>query len=476
VATPRLPSRFSTKFATIRVAELIPRYPAGAPAMPAAYLMSWEPTRRRWWKMAGGRRRVVSVRQLRKYFDEPSIPETKEGSRPWANRWWEEQEQPPASAPAPDPFAVVLDGHVVDDPHLARFIVASSLADAGRPLPDGLAEAILGRPRVEELRRVTGALLDRAEAPAGRTLGHQAGRYLAMLHSRHRAGEISVGEYANAHAGLAHFRDWAGADRPVESITAERWQGYYLHLIGEDGPRSVESRRKFFRYARNFLTWMADLGVQSAPPNLNRRQYRFKGGPMSVPVTPTEVIKDVIRAAKGQLKLHILLMLNCGFTQQDVSELRPGEVDWSLGRIRRKRSKTGDHDKVPFVDYRLWPEAFALLRRYRVADPDRVLLTGSGRPWVRDGVDAEGVRSRTDAIQSCYRHLRVAGKPPLKMMRKASSTMLDGSPEHGRYAVHFLGHAPDVAHRHYINSNGAGFDAAVAWLGEQFGCPGRPRS
>src|SRR4051812_45992741 len=117
-------------------------------------------------------------------------------------------------------------------------------------------------------------------------------------------------------------------------------------------------------------------------------------------------------------------MANCGFTQQDVSDLHPSEVDWEQGRIRRKRSKTGDHDKVPLVDYLLWPETFALLKRYRSDDPDRVLKTESGKAWVRDVVKEDGSRGRTDAVQSNYRRLIIEGKQPLKMIRKASSTLL----------------------------------------------------
>jgi hypothetical protein len=49
--------------------------------MPAAYLMAWEPTRRRWWKQYRNNRYVVSCRQLK-------APETKEGSYRAVNAWW----------------------------------------------------------------------------------------------------------------------------------------------------------------------------------------------------------------------------------------------------------------------------------------------------------------------------------------------------------------------------------------------------
>ena len=76
-------------------------------------------------------------------------------------------------------------------------------------------------------------------------------------------------------------------------------------------------------------------------------------------------VQTLIEAAPGQLKLHLLLMLNCGFTQQDVADLGQEEVDWLAGMISRRRSKTGDHVTVPMVSYRLWPETFELLRRFR---------------------------------------------------------------------------------------------------------------
>jgi WD40 repeat protein len=117
-------------------------------------------------------------------------------------------------------------------------------------------------------------------------------------------------------------------------------------------------------------------------------------------------------------------MLNCGFGQQDLSDLHPGEMDWEHGHFRRKRSKTGHHARMPAVDYLLWDATFTLLIRYRSTDPDHVLLTESGRTCERDAVQDDGSRGRTDAIQCNYRHLQVSPRPPLKLFRKTSSTLL----------------------------------------------------
>jgi integrase len=73
-------------------------------------------------------------------------------------------------------------------------------------------------------------------------------------------------------------------------------------------------------------------------------------------------VRRLIDQASGQLKLHLLLVINCGMTQIDTSDLRLEQVDWGTERIIRKRSKTDDHPNVPTVNHKLWPLTFELLR------------------------------------------------------------------------------------------------------------------
>ncbi len=292
--------------------------------MPANLLMSWEPRARRWWKMERGKRFVVSVRQLRNIFGDPQIPETKEGSYQWANRWWEERRQSP-----PEPTQR-LEHHDMETGEPTGIF---------EEVPQSYIDQQLAHR--DELRRRVEALIRSGHAPAEREVGSLVARYLDTVLSRHKAGEISVGAYANARSGLHHFRDFAGRGAAVESINAERLQEYYDRLISSSGPRSVVTRRKHFRFARNFLQWLDDLGLHPAPRNLNRRQYRFKGGEQAVPTIQTDEVKRLLAAARGQLKLHILLMLNCGMTQQDISDLRPSEVDWSQRRNHEEAIQDG---------------------------------------------------------------------------------------------------------------------------------------
>jgi integrase len=237
-------------------------------------------------------------------------------------------------------------------------------------------------------------------------------------------------------------------------------------------PISLEYKKKQLRIARTFVSWLAEKGLNPAPLNLHSRRHRFGGGARPVLTIPLEEVRTLISVASGQLKLHLLLMLNCGMTQVDISDLHPGEVDWEQGRIRRKRSKTANHDHVPTVEYCLWPSTWGLLQQFGLRGGDRALLTESGKPWLRDTLNGNGTRSKVDAIKSNYARLqaRTGLAYPLKLFRKTSATILESQEHFGRYVGYFLGHAPrSLAERHYAAPSPELFDKVIKWLGAQYG-------
>ena len=85
-------------------------------------------------------------------------------------------------------------------------------------------------------------------------------------------------------------------------------------------------------------------------------------------------------------------MLNVGARIRETSPTY-ATTKWTgrTGPITRQRSKTRRHgDKVPTVTYRLWPETFALLKRYRSAHPVLALTTEKGKPWVEPMMKTDG--------------------------------------------------------------------------------------
>lgn len=470
----------------------------GKPSMPAAFHMSWEPRARRWWKQYLGKRYAVSCRQLTQWAGRP-VPETKEGSYQTANAWW-------LAKKAEIEGLVPLESH----PHADDIKEYRKRRDWARK--QGLHEeaAWWGRharamergpnnPSVRagqrDVRRLQferrmglpyGALpktydpdadvwkdrfaRDGAQAvPSERTVGGVVRLYLEHERVRVHGKGLSPSEYDLIRLCLNHFRDWIGAETDIQRVNADTWENYWKHVY--QSQVSLEYRKKRFRHARNFIEWAASKGILPAPPNLQHRLYRFGNAAQAIATMTVEEVQGLVAQSSGQLRLHLLLMLNCGMTQIDISELRPSEVDWELGRVIRKRSKTGDLETVPTVNYKLWPSTFALLKQYGHVEGERVLLTERGRPWVSDEI-VEGKRRKRDGIHSNYRRLQIKSgiDKPIKRLRKTSASLLDHHREFGRYAPYFLGHTPrSVSARHYVTPSTDLFDAAVSWLGEQYG-------
>jgi hypothetical protein len=205
--------------------------------------------------------------------------------------------------------------------------------------------------------------------------------------------------------------------------------------------------------------------------NIDSREFGFKIGAKTIETWTAKKFQTALAAATGQLRLHLLLMANCGFAQEDISDLLDSEVDWKGGRIIRKRSKTQDHANVPTVNYKLWPGTFALLKEYR-SGQDRVLLTESGKPWKRKEL-IDGKLVKSDNIASCYHWLKKklnGFRKPLKWLRRMGATLLDSRSEYSRFSLMFLGHSPrGVKDRYYSAPDQVGFDEAVTWLGQQLG-------
>ena len=265
-------------------------------------------------------------------------------------------------------------------------------------------------------------------------------------------------------------------------IDASKLHEYFLFCLAKMTERKGDSAKKkgwspdyatkVFGVARQFIKFLWESGLIELPRNIDNKTYRFGTAAKKVKTWTVEEVVEAVKQATGQLKLHLLLMVNCGMLQTDISDLRQDEVDWTEGRIIRKRSKTEDHEDVPVVNYKLWPLTFELLKKYRSEDPEFALLTERGNRWVCKRLNAEGKLVKADNIASCYVWLKkkTGNRKPLKQLRKTSATLIEGQKEYGRYKSHFLGHSPrTLADRHYAAPSQELFDEIIDWLGKQYG-------
>lgn len=483
--------------------------------MPTTSLMVWIPSQKRWTKRYAGRRYYVSCRQL------GIKPETKEASILAANQWWRDrqadidhaemiarQQTPRRMVPGEDlATAAILAGvtptlrqtlaelahnaggsaifePIQNDPNR---LVKQALGDLlfrsivdGEPLPAALVEH-LPPARLAGVERAVTELRGEQTADVSKSVNALTETWISSLRISVRSGVMSASRFAKIQVVLRHFAAFLSDSADVSAVNAAALEGFHNFCLAKtaDEGWSPPHAKDVFAVARQWVSWMVERGTIPAPANLNRR-WRF--GPTVKPIETWTVdeCRAAVNAAKGKVRLCVLLMLNCGMTQKDVSDLKDNEVDWQRGRITRKRSKTRGHANAPTVSYPLWPEAFALLKEHR-SGTERVLLTASGEQFTGARMVDGKVHFRDSLGGSLVRLIRGVGIRRLpKQLRKTSATMLENhvvtlpSGElvnpFASCVTLFLGHSPrSMKDKHYAGPPQALFDSAVTWLGSRFG-------
>ena len=297
--------------------------------------------------------------------------------------------------------------------------------------------------------------------------------FLLKKRNEAQGGGLSSGRADALRTHLEFFEKWIGGGKEVSNITSRTIDDFHGQLMKSLDRGEIRSRsygRDLLASTKQFVRWCwTTERLPDLPRNIDDRSVRIQVGVPSKEFFTTEEVRSLLAAAVDRTKLYILLMLNCGMTQVDVSDLQQTQVDWRKGRIRRRRSKTENHERVPVVDYLLWGETFALLRQFRSNDQERVLLNKNGAPLKSEYL-VDGKLKKTDAVRNAYFRLaREKGvKKPAKLFRKTSANFLKSNPRFASLADYFLGHAPrSVGERHYYTPSTELFDEALKWLGNE---------
>jgi integrase len=348
----------------------------------------------------------------------------------------------------------------------------------GEPLPDVLKEN-LSPARVAQLERGAKEIRGEQAAEPSRTVKALMEEWLSTLIAQVAVEAISDTRYDRIKQTVCHFVSFVGETADVNAVNAEVLEGFYHHCLEMIAKRRQDEDEKegwsdshskqVFAVAKQFVAWLSERGTIPLPSNF-RRKWRFGSTTKSIKTWTLDEVRKVVSTATGKKKLCLLLMLNCGYLQLDVSELRDDEVDWRKGRIRRKRAKTKKYKDVPVVDYKLWPETFALLKEHR-SGKERVLLTKGGKPYTQRRLVGDKVKA-VDSWGWMLRKLknRCGVNKPLKLLRKTTATLLESHETYGRCTSLYLGHVPrSMADKHYAAPAQELFDRAVTWLGQQLG-------
>jgi integrase len=471
--------------------------------MAAQELMTWSKSQKRWLKKYRGRMYSVSPRQL-------ETPRSRQSSRQAANEWWlRKRTQIDAQALPEHPEHLVnyYDHAIENHSRFAqwhRLFGNAKVAEKSERHAESLQQALktlhppfpLGRweedPLWEAWRDETGFAmwqerfrqLHRAErqehiAPENTVRAH-IDDHLNDRKAAQRQGKIRSGTYQTYFHRLNVFKDWVEPGAPLEDLNEQLLRKYYHYLVGQvaGDEMSASYASACLGVAKKFIRSRWELRLIELPRNLGSRDLVISVDLQEPEIFDPEEMRRLLDAASDRMRLFILLALNCGMYSVDIGSLRPEEVDWNVGRIARKRTKTkGRSKKVPTVNYRLWNETFRLLRGHRSDSSELVLTNEDGGPLWWEGESARtGKYTRNDNVKTLFfrlwEELEVPQeeRKPFKTWRKTGSTKLEEHDVYGRYTEYYLGEAPSsITRKHYVVPSGEQFDKALRWLGRQFG-------
>lgn len=345
---------------------------------------------------------------------------------------------------------------------------------------------------VPEAGKIVWAERRRSQSKASNSDSPTIGNRIADLLERKKAqatGEQrSYARYDALRCHLTAFEQWIGADQPIANLNYALLEKYHSHLIHLIGSKSKSL--KISRYtARDRMQAVKQLARVCMRKNLiapllldDDEELGFRLTSRKIKTVDDQTIQLLLQHASERTRLYLLLMLNTGMQQKDISDLRHDEVDWNKGRIIRKRSKTQHAgEQVPVVDYLLFAQTFELLKRHRSDDPVRVLVNEKGQPLKSEQIREDGKLIKRDNIKSAFDRLvsklakqTVTDKAAisaitLKLFRKTSSSKLAEHATYGRFSQFFLGQAPtSVADKHYVQPPQKLFDRAIRWLERQY--------
>lgn len=302
-----------------------------------------------------------------------------------------------------------------------------------------------------------------------RTLKSYIQAYLTRSESR----GIKVGTTENVRRRLKYMRDFLGPDMDAALLTGKHVDDLHQRIM-KDCECGVFSRTYGFDIlssVKSFLRWLHETDVlPQLPKNISGNTLRISREQPKIEILTIGIIRKLFKSASDALRLYMLLALNCGMTQIDISDLQPSAVNWKTATLTRRRGKTAQFEQVPTVQYALWPETIDLMRRLRTQVGDRLLTAPMGGP-LKFEQRRNGKIARNDYVGSLFRrHRKAVGvEGDFKSLKKTSASLLRDHAEFNGLESVFLDHAPrSMSDRHYARVPEKLLGNGLTWLRKQY--------
>lgn len=323
------------------------------------------------------------------------------------------------------------------------------------------------------------------------TVGYWCEDFLNLKGVKAISGQLTKTTARDSREKLKKFRNWIGDKTPISSINSETLKKFYMHLLTQE----FTNKQNYFNYARSFIRycWRQDeCNLENLPKNIDDRgTFSFRNVNKVQPKkrlkelwTKEEIQSVIAKNSKmpERYQCWILLMLNCGFTQTDLNDLKREEIDLKSGRIIRCRTKAENYSNAPIVNYKLWDKTLELLSSQLDActDPVYALQASKGARLIRETITTDKAGTvKVARFDNTSRHWQKVRKDAglngkqLKFIRKTGSTTIRGNLKFTSLEKLYLGHSPDnIADLHYNVMEGQVFkplDQAISYVGKLFG-------
>jgi integrase len=292
-------------------------------------------------------------------------------------------------------------------------------------------------------------------------------------------GGISTARFANEKQHLEKFDIYCREHRVLaigEALSAENLERYKAHASNVYPSKYTLRDATYAIKAMVMWAWETKR-IEDVPRNLASFRRVVLPDPAAIVFTKDE-INALLDSNSMRIRLYVLLALNAGYTQQDISDLRHESIDLKAGIITEVRGKVAKKVKIPRV-VKLWPST---LRECRLAASatsvsEHVFLSDEGNILVRRLV-RDGKTRNVDCIQSTFQRVKKTakiGKKSFKHLRKTGADLIKNdfpgatTKTNAQLFDMYLAHKPRKIEMAYDPGDWKELHKATDWLGQHLG-------
>lgn len=227
-------------------------------------------------------------------------------------------------------------------------------------------------------------------------------QFMESKKARMERGELSVRMYHGYYRICEKLIDFFGRGKIVAELTPSDFERLRNRFAATGGLVSLGNRiqhaRIVFRYASEMD--LIDKPLKFGPEFKRPRKLDLRKEAKKKPekLFKSADLRKIITGARPQLKAMILMGINCGFGQTDISKLPLSALDLKNGWVSFPRPKTEIERNCP-----LWPETVSALKwvidnRREPVQPfaDRVFINKLGLEYVRVTVKGDNSEKGTN--------------------------------------------------------------------------------